>query len=225
MEKPIILEYPTEIFGHPFCDHSDGAKKALKDQYCPFLDDECKKPRKSEPEIKVGVCSVGYKGGFSRSFLPVIICPHRFNAPNIFRTIQKEYLSEWENIEWITEVSMGVGGSVDYVAINRDRRTSKIKDFLCVEFQAAGTTGTPWDAVLEFKKDRKFSSESYPYGINWANEFVKTMMRQVFKKGKIIEYWKHKIIFIIQDVGMNYIKSATLNLSPSSRQKRGLYLV
>ncbi|PGH39751.1 MAG: hypothetical protein CRN43_07195, partial [Candidatus Nephrothrix sp. EaCA] len=95
------------------------------------------------------------------------------------------------------------------VAINRDKKTGKIKDFLCVEFQAAGTTGTPWDAVLEFKKKRNFSKDNYPYGINWANEFVKTMMQQVFKKGKIIERWKHKIIFVFQDVGMQYIKRAT----------------
>lgn len=208
MKKPVIKKFPTELFGHAFCDHSDKAKAALKDQYCPFLDDECKKPRKSQPEIKVGTCSVGYKG-FSNEYLPVIICPHRFNTPFIFKTIQQKYLSNWENIEWVTEVSIGVGGSVDWVAINKDKKTGKIKDFLCVEFQAAGTTGTPWDAVLEFKKNRKFSSDSYPYGINWANEFVKTMMQQVFKKGKIIEYWKHKIIFVFQDVGMQYIKGAT----------------
>jgi glutaredoxin len=208
MKKPEVKKFPTEIFGHPFCDHSTQAKQALKEQYCPYLDDECKKPRKSEPSIKVGTCSVGYKG-FSDEYLPVIICPHRFNTPTIFKTVQNEYLSHWDSIEWVTEVSIGVGGSVDYVAVNRDKKTGKIKDFLCVEFQAAGTTGTPWQAVLEFKKSRKFSTDSYNYGINWANEFVKTMMQQVFKKGKIIEHWKHKIIFIIQDVGLQYIKTAT----------------
>jgi hypothetical protein len=179
MKKPTIKKYPTELFGHAFCDHSYKAKTALKEQYCPFLDDECKKPRKSQPTIKVGTCSVGYKG-FSDEYLPVIICPHRFNTSFIFKTIQQKYLSNWENIEWVTEVSIGVGGSVDWVAINKDKNTGKIKDFLCVEFQAAGTTGTPWDAVLEFKKSRKFTSDSYPYGINWAN-----------------------------DVGMQYIKGAT----------------
>jgi glutaredoxin len=209
MEEPIISKYPTEIFGHTFCDHSEKAKRALKSQYCPFLETECKKPRKSEPKTKVGVCSVGYKGEFSGSFRPVIVCPHRFNAPYIFETLRQEYLDHWDNIEWATEVSIGVGGSVDCVAINRDKQTRSIKDFLCVEFQAAGTTGTPWDAVLDFKKNGKFSKDKYPYGINWANEFIKTMMQQVFKKGKIIEYWGHKIIFIIQDVGMDYIKSAT----------------
>lgn len=208
MSKPVIKKYPTEIFGHPFCVHTAKAQKALKDQYCPFLNDECKKPRKSQPSIKVGTCSVGYKG-FSDEYIPVIICPHRFNTPVIFKAIQQQYLNDWDNIEWVTEVSIGVGGSVDWVAIYKDKLTGKIKDFLCVEFQAAGTTGTPWNAILEFKKKRKFSKDRYPYGINWANEFVKTMMQQVFKKGKIIEFWKHKIIFVFQDVGMQYIKGAT----------------
>ncbi len=208
MEKPEIKKFPTEIFGYPFCNHSQEAKQALEEQYCPYLNDECKKPRKSEPSIKVGTCSVGYKG-FSDEHLPVVICPHRFNTPEIFKTIQIEYLSLWENIDWVTEVSIGVGGSVDYVAVDRDKNTGKVKDFLCVEFQAAGTTGTPWQAVLEFKKNRKFSTDSYNYGINWANEFVKTMMQQVLKKGKIVEYWQHKIIFVIQDIGLQYIKTAT----------------
>lgn len=201
VNKPKIKKYPTEIFGHPFCDNTDKAKLALKDQYCPFLDDECKKPRKSEPKIKVGICSVGYKGAFSDNYQPVIICPHRFNVPNIFTAIQQKYLSHWDNIEWVKEIDMGVGGSVDYVAINRDKRTGKIKDFLCIEFQAAGTTGTPWDAVLDFKKNRNFSKDNYPYGINWANEFIKTMMQQVFKKGKIIEYWKHRIYSLCKTLG------------------------
>ncbi|MCS6987889.1 MAG: NotI family restriction endonuclease [Chloroherpetonaceae bacterium] len=208
MEKPEIKKFPTEIFGYAFCDHSPQAKEALDNQYCPYLDGECKKPRKSEPSVKVGVCSVGYKG-FAGEYLPVIVCPHRFNVPAVFNEIQEQYLKEWDNIEWVTEVSIGVGGSIDFVAVNRSKEDAKIKDFLCVEFQAAGTTGTPWQAVLDFKRDRRFSTDNYKYGINWANEFVKTMMQQVFKKGKIIQHWRRKIIFVIQDIGLEYIRTAT----------------
>ncbi len=208
MDEPKITKIPTEIFGYAYTDHSEHAKRALREQYCPFLDGECKKPRKSNPKVKIGACSVGYNAGVIKKHQPVVICPHRLDTPIIFHTIEQQYLRDWPDVEWIREVSIGVGGSVDYVAINRDN-TGKIKDFLCVEFQAAGTTGTPWEAILEFKENREFKSTTYNYGINWANEFVKTMMQQVFKKGKIIEYWKHKIIFVVQDVGMDYIKYAT----------------
>ncbi len=35
------------------------------------------------------------------------------------------------------------------------------------------------------------------------------MMQQVFKKGKIIQHWKQKIVFVLQDIGLQYIKTAT----------------
>lgn len=105
---------------------------------------------------------------------------------------------------------MGVGGSVDFVLVklrkNGDSQT--IEDFVCIEFQAAGTTGTPWGAILEFKKHKRFLRESYKFGINWANEFAKTMMQQVYKKGNMIELWGKRIIFVFQDVGLNYLKSS-----------------
>ena len=94
------------------------------------------------------------------------------------------------------------------MAVLRDKKDGSIKDFLCVEFQAAGTTGTPWQAVLDIKKHGEFKHDKYPYGINWANEFLKTMMQQVYKKGRIVDSWRRKIVFVIQDVGLEYLKSA-----------------
>lgn len=111
-------------------------------------------------------------------------------------------------IEWVSEVSLGAAGSVDYVAVKLDASGTSVEDFLCVEFQAAGTTGTPWLAVLDFKDSRSFSKSSYKYGINWANEFVKTMMQQVYKKGRVIQSWNRKIIFVVQDVAIEYLRSA-----------------
>jgi hypothetical protein len=207
MDEPIIKKYPTEIFCHPFTDKTDQAKTALEQQYCSFLKGTCTKPRKSEPHIKVGVCSLGYKGSFTDDFLPVIICPQRFREDIVFETIRSKYLSHWTNIEWVSEVTIGVGGNVDYVAVTKNDQ-DEIVDFLCVEFQAGGTTGTPWQAVLDYKEHGKFLSDSYPYGINWANEFMKTMMQQVYKKGKIIEHWHHKIIFVVQDIAIDYLKHA-----------------
>jgi len=206
---PRIAKHPTEIFGYSYTEHGTDAKKALEAQSCPFLGDICKKPRKSEPHIKVGICSVGYKGNFLDEYRPVIICPHRFLEEEVFNTVERLYLSDWDgNVEWVSEANIGVGGSVDYVAVKLDSKNDSIQDFLCVEFQAAGTTGTPWQAVVEFKANRSFNKNSYPYGINWANEFMKTMMQQVYKKGRIIQFWKRKIVFIVQDVAIDYLKSA-----------------
>jgi hypothetical protein len=124
----------------------------------------------------------------------------------MFDVIRKKYLSHWTNIEWVTEVNIGVGGSVDYVAITKDR-SGKISDFFCFELQAAGTTGSPYPAITDIREKGNFQRDSYNFGINWANEFSKTMMQQAYKKGKIVNHWKRKIVFILQDVGLNYIKN------------------
>ncbi len=216
MPEPTITNHPTEIFGYAFTDNSPEARTALDEQFCPFLDGECKKPRKSEPHIKVGVCSAGYKGSFIEKTVPVVLCPHRFETDDVFTTLRKEYCSQWSKIRWVSEVSLGVGGNVDFVAVKYEQDT--LTDFVCFEFQAAGTTGTPWQAVLDFKRHRQFIRTNYPYGINWANEFMKTMMQQVYKKGKIVAHWKRKIVFVLQDVGLEYLRTAcdTSGLRPSN---------
>lgn len=77
MKEPEFTQHPTEIFGYTFTDLSSEAQTARNNQFCPFLDGECRKPRKNEPEVKVGVCTVGYKGNFLEKITPIIVCPHR----------------------------------------------------------------------------------------------------------------------------------------------------
>jgi len=207
MRKPVLKKYPAEIFGNPYIEGNSNLQNEIRQQYCPFIKGTCMKPRKSQPHIKVGVCSLGYRGDFVSDYIPVIVCPQRFKEDTMFDTIRRQYLSSWKNIERISEVNLGGGGSVDYVAITRDKKDNII-DFFCVEIQAAGTTGTPYPAVTDIQLHGKYMAESYNFGINWANEYSKTMMQQAYKKGKIISHWKRKIIFIIQNVGIDYLKSA-----------------
>jgi hypothetical protein len=206
MNEPPIEKFPTEVFGYPYTGQSEKLHFALQQQYCRFIKGTCIKPRKSEPHIKVGICSLGYKGDFTDRHIPVVICPQRFKEEIMFETIRDKYLSHWTNIEWISEVNLGVGGSVDYVAITKNKK-GEIIDFLCVEIQAGGTTGSPYPAVIDLKNNGRYSKQSYNYGINWANEFSKTMMQQAYKKGKIINHWKRKLVFIVQDIAIDYLKS------------------
>lgn len=208
MKKPVVKKFPTEMFGCPYVGQENALKLALQQQYCKYIHGTCVKPRKSEPDVKVGICSVGYKGEFLKEFTPVILCPQRLKEETLFETIREKYLGSWKNVEWIPEVNIGVGGSVDYVAVTRDQK-GRILDFLCVELQAAGTTGSPYQAILDYKKHERFLQDSYRYGINWANEFSKTMMQQAYKKGKIVEHWHRKIVFAVQDVAMDFIRSSS----------------
>ena len=208
MKKPAIQKFPTEMFGCPYAGQEKALDLALRQQYCKYIHGTCVKPRKSEPDVKVGICSVGYRGEFLQEYTPVILCPQRLKEDTLFETIREKYLGSWKNVEWIPEVNIGVGGSVDYVAVTRDDK-GRILDFLCVELQAAGTTGSPYQAILDYKEHGKFLHNSYRYGINWANEFSKTMMQQAYKKGKIVEHWHRKIVFAVQDVAMDFIRSSS----------------
>lgn len=208
MKEPEIKKFPTEVFGCPYTGKPDELHAAMQQQYCKFIQGTCVKPRKSEPHVKIGICSLGYKGNFISRFKPVIICPQRLKEQAMFNTIREKYLSSWTNIDWISEVNIGVGGSIDYVAITRDKK-GEIVDFLCLELQTAGTTGSPYPAVLDLRNEGAYRNAAYNYGINWANEFAKTMMQQAYKKGKIVNHWKRKIVFVVQDVAMDFLRSTT----------------
>lgn len=203
-----IDKFPIEIFCCDFEDRSDATKLAHRQQYCKYIKGTCVKPRKSEPHIKVGICSLGSTVNKSRDVYPVIICPQRFKEESMFETIRQKYLSHWKNVKWVQEVNIGVGGNVDYVAVEVDEY-DRVKDFLCVEIQAAGTTGTPYPYVRELLDDGEYSGRTYTYGINWANEFTKTMMQQAYKKGKIVEYWNRKIVFVVQNLAIDYLKATS----------------
>lgn len=197
---------PLEYFGYNCFDNSSSAILARKQQYCKFIKSTCVKPRKSEPHIKVGICTVGSTVNRESQVEPVLICPQRFKEDIMFETIRQHYLAKWDNVKWVTEVNLGVGGNIDYVAVELGKN-GKINNFLCVEIQAAGTTGSPYGYIKEFLAYGKFIN-SYTFGINWANEFSKTMMQQAYKKGRIIAHWNRKLVFVLQDLALKYLIKA-----------------
>lgn len=201
-----VTRTPIEIFGYDYRSEDKSFPLAVKQQYCKYVKGTCVKPRKSEPEVKVGICSLGAKVNKKGALRPVIICPQRFKTDSMFDTIRQKYLHSWSNVKWVQEVNIGVGGNVDYVAVELDEK-NRVKDFLCVEIQAAGTTGSPYPFVRDFVCHGVFKGNA-SYGINWANEFSKTMMQQAYKKGKIVRSWHRKIVFVVQDVAMEYLAKA-----------------
>ncbi len=202
-----IGRFPIEVFGHVYNDTGVEATNDRNCQRCPYLKRECTKPRKSEPHIKVGICTLGYKGSFLDHFEPVIICPFRFWDDIVYQSIHDRFFPTWDNTRWVKEVNMGVSGNVDYVAIKTNEAGTSADDFFCVEFQANGTTGSPYPYVKDLLKLGHYAG-SYTYGLNWANEFMKTMMQQVYKKGQVVAQWNRKIVFVIQDVALQYLESA-----------------
>ncbi len=142
-----------------------------------------------------------------KRYEPIVVCPCRFLEDSVFESIHNKFFPEWENYVWVKEVNMGVSGNVDYVALKTDEERKNPKDFFCVEFQANGTTGSPYPYVKDLLNHGTYRN-SYTYGLNWANEFMKTMMQQVYKKGQVVGTWNKKIVFVIQDVALEYLESA-----------------
>lgn len=207
MSEPPLGKFPLELFGFPYTNLSATAQATRQQQHCPFLGGECKKPRKSEPHIKMGLCSVGYSASFYEGINPIIICPHRFELEPLQVALKERFFpNPTSTVSWLSEVSLGPTiGSVDYVAVLHDNDT--LHDFMGVELQAAGTTGSPWPAVQDFQHYGYFPQASYNFGINWANEFAKTMMQQAYKKGLLLESWGKKLVFVMQDVGLQYLQT------------------
>ena len=204
-----IGKYPIEVFCYDYENGTEQFQLALKQQYCKYIKNTCVKPRKSFSDTKVGICTVGATVNKGKIIQPTIICPQRFKEETMFEIMREKYLSNWKNVKWIQEVSIGVGGNVDYVAVEVDKYDNII-DFLCFEIQAAGTTGTPYEYVEDLLNYGHYTDSSKKhFGINWANEFSKTMMQQAYKKGKIVESWNRKIVFVIQDLAMMYLRAKT----------------
>ncbi len=66
----------SEFFGLNCKDESLDFEAAMNTQICPYTQRVCTKMRKSDPDIKIGTCSVQYQ------HQDVIICPYRLLEHN-----------------------------------------------------------------------------------------------------------------------------------------------
>lgn len=201
--QPDIGKYPIEFYGEFYADH-EAANRGMEDDYCPFLDSTCKKRRKSTGE-SIGTCSVGYRGRGQTEYRPHCICPHRFETTDVLDEIEPLFTDEGEYFT-TPEVPL-LGTSIDYVA---GKRTSDegVLDFAGVEIQALDTTGSVWPyREAYFDEDENMGDTDGTYGINWAMSLTKTMMQQAFKKGQVFRDWGENLIFLVQDVSIEYIRN------------------
>lgn len=205
MDEPEIGKYPTELFGHPYTEYAvpGQARDDMENQRCPFIGSECIKFRKSEPSVKIGTCSLGMMDPESRRWLPSVTCPKRLHLPELYRALKRMVFGD-APVTRLAEVRME-RGSFDSVFVKCDE-AGEVADFCCVELQANGTTGTPWDGVMDIKRNGRYGKDGYGYGFNLANQYQKTMMQQVYKKGLIAEAWDKHLIFLLQDSGMAYLR-------------------
>jgi hypothetical protein len=200
--QPDIGKHPVEYYGQ-FYSNRKAAQEGMEEDYCPFLDGECKKRRKSEGE-SIGTCTVGYRGRGQAEYKPHCICPHRFETPEVLGEIESLLVDEGEYFA-TPEVPLQ-GTSIDYVTGKR-ADDGTVLDFAGVEIQALDTTGSVWNHREAYYDDRDMEEINKNYGINWAMSLTKTMMQQAYKKGQTFREWGENLIFLVQDVSIDYIRN------------------
>lgn len=200
--QPDIGKFPVEFYG-TFYNNRDKAKEGMENDHCPFLNSTCKKRRKSQGE-SIGTCSVGYRGRGQAEYRPHCICPHRFETDSVLGELRDLLIKDGEYFT-TPEVPL-LGASIDYV-VGKKSPENEVLDFAGVEIQALDTTGSVWDyREAYFDDEMNMETVDQTYGINWTMSLTKTMMQQAFKKGQVFRDWGEKLVFLVQDVSIGYLR-------------------
>ena len=187
----------SEFFGLNCRDTSLNFKNAMDSQLCPYTQRICTKMRKSDPDIKIGTCSVRYQDQ------DVIICPFRLLEHNQIFIDCLHLLTMHEpgnELYLIPEVQIP-GGHVDYFLVSA--KNKKVKDFIGIELQTMDTTGTVWPERQKFLIEQGIAvdpadlTSRKSYGMNWKMT-LKTILIQMHHKSETFENLNKHLVLIIQ---------------------------
>lgn len=187
----------SEFFGLNCRDASLDFKCAMETQICPYTQRVCTKMRKSNPEIKIGTCSVRYRNQ------DIIICPSRLLEHNQIFIDCLHLLTMHEpgnELYLIPEVQIP-GGYVDYFLVSA--KDKQIKDFIGIELQTMDTTGTIWPERQKFLNEQGIEvkpedlNHKKSFGMNWKMT-LKTILIQMHHKSETFEHLNKHLVLIIQ---------------------------
>lgn len=196
----------SEFFGLYCKNPSLDFRQAMTTQICPYTQRICTKMRKSNPEIKIGTCSVKYQNQ------DVIICPFRLLEHNQIFIDCLHLLTMHEpgnELYLVPEVQIP-GGHVDYFLVSA--KDKKVKDFIGIELQTMDTTGTVWPERQRFLNERGIETNTNdlnnkkPFGMNWKMT-LKTILVQMHHKSETFEHLNKHLVLIIQRPLFEHMKS------------------
>lgn len=196
----------SEFFGLYCDDNAQDFELAMKEQICPYTKKTCTKMRKSNPEIKIGTCSVKYQDQ------DIIICSFRLLEHNQIFIDCLHLLTMHEpgnELYLVPEVQIP-GGHVDYFLVSAKDR--KVKDFIGIELQTMDTTGTVWPERQGFLKERGIEVDfedlkrKKAFGMNWKMT-LKTILIQMHHKSETFEHLNKHLVLIIQKPLYEHMKS------------------
>jgi len=108
----------------------------------------------------------------------------------------------------VSEVTIP-GGCVDYFLVSA--KDGKVKDFVGIEIQTLDTTGSVWPerqrllAELDIPREDDAENGSQTFGMNWKMT-AKTILMQMHHKTQTFEHVNKKLVLVIQDKLLDYMK-------------------
>lgn len=196
----------SEFFGLNCKDSSLNFEAAMNAQICPYTQHICTKMRKSNPNVKIGTCSVRYQKQ------DVIICPSRLLEHNqiFIDCLHLLTMHEPGNELYLVPEIQIPGGHVDYFLVSA--KDKKVKDFIGIELQTMDTSGTVWPERQKFlaKKgievDPADLNNKKTFGMNWKMT-LKTILIQMHHKSETFEHLNKHLVLIIQKPLYEHMKS------------------
>lgn len=193
-----------ELFGVPTRNLNADWQEIVGKQNCPFSGKICFKGRKSEPDVKIGTCTVKY----GRNGEPVIICPNRLLDRNqIFVDCLHLLTKHQPGNEYHLIPEFGVpGGSVDFVLASA--KDGRVIDFVGIELQTLDTTGTVWPERQKFLKEVGIPTENFAlrtFGMNWKMT-AKTILVQMHHKAATFSSVNRHLALVLQDPLLGYMR-------------------
>lgn len=195
-----MRKYPSEIFGYYWSDTTCTANETRERRWCPFHNSKCHKKSRLV-DYPFGVCTAHTNGR------EIALCPRRFLQDQIvFHDIARRHFNSIDNVLVFSEIGLRGIGNFDFVMIKHKPLSVEIEDFCAIEFQTGQTTSTGKlvGAFKDYMETGKFEPEGdYGFGINEYDIWKRTFT-QILNKGIIMEKWKRKIFWVVQDPIFEY---------------------
>lgn len=209
----------AEIFGFGINNHTQQAKAARKEKYCPFRDSKCTKSNKKDP---LGICSL------SDGQMVASLCPVRFLENDIiFRNVGKLAFGEDCRIAVFPEVriltlksdnSTKVDkkiGKVDFLIglLSED----KIIDFAALEVQAAYFSGSGMRPLFEhFIETGNFGDHNYARRPDFRSSAQKRLIPQLSLKVPVFRRWGKKFFVAVDSQFFNSLPKFPITTEANS---------
>ena len=196
----------SEFFGLYCKNTSLDFKSSMTLQICPYTQRICTKMRKSNPDVKIGTCSVIYQNQ------NIIICPFRLLEHNqiFIDCLHLLTMHEPGNELYLVPEIQIPGGHVDYFLVSA--KDKMIKDFIGIELQTMDTTGTVWPERQKFLSEQGIEVNPHDlenkksFGMNWKMT-LKTILIQMHHKSETFEHLNKHLVLIIQKPLYDHMRS------------------